>query len=392
MLPANRSQEESGQRTGSSTSSANPELAPRETRRLRRGATDDEILGINCAPRENSSHAEQLAPVSEDAADAENPARKTAGTDATDLAQSSIAGEPEHLRDALDANPELRAAWREAQAYRETFATPEEAHAATALLSDLNRMDALFFSGRAEDHAELARAVANLDPKSFESLAEAMSGLAAETRREQANRTRNSAPETSTGVSRAEPGGVNQTDAPSDENEKHAAGTTANAAPTQAQAEFFHAANISAVEGVLAAIESQVERLLPSGVSKTARNRVVGEIYRELDATLRSNRDLARQMREAFRSGSLDADHQRAVVSLITGRARQALPGVAKRVLNEWTSTLVAANQEQRARQRTAERRVDISGAGGAANDGRRSISSRDIDYGRMSDADILNL
>jgi hypothetical protein len=46
------------------------------------------------------------------------------------------------LRATLDANPELREAWREAGAYRETFATPEEARAATAQLGDLNRMDA----------------------------------------------------------------------------------------------------------------------------------------------------------------------------------------------------------------------------------------------------------
>ena len=72
------------------------------------------------------------------------------------------------------------------------------------------------------------------------------------------------------------------------------------------------------------AIESQVERLLPDGISKSARNRVVGEIYRELDSTLRANRTLTQQMRDAFRSGALDANHQKAVVSLITGRARQA--------------------------------------------------------------------
>ena len=162
--------------------------------------------------------------------------------------------------------------------------------------------------------------------------------------------------------------------------------------PTPAQTEFFHATNAAAVESVLDAIESQVERLLPEGVSKTARNRVVGEIYRELDTTLRSNRQLAQQMRDAFRSGALDAEHQRAIVSLITGRARQALPGVAKRVLNEWTSTVVAANQDRRARQRAAERRVDIAGSGGAGNDGHRSMTPREIDYARMSDADILNL
>ncbi len=97
-------------------------------------------------------------------------------------------------------------------------------------------------------------------------------------------------------------------------------------------------------------------------------------------------------MREAFRSGALDADHQRAIVSLIAGRARQALPGVAKRVLSEWTSTVVAANHDRRARQRAAERRVDIAGSNGSGNEGRRSTTPRDIDYARMSDADILNL
>jgi hypothetical protein len=75
---------------------------------------------------------------------------------------------------------------------------------------------------------------------------------------------------------------------------------------------------------------------------------------------------------------------------LVTSRARQALPAVAKRVLNEWTNTIVSANQDRRARQRNAERRVEISGSGG--NDGRKAISSRDIDYRRMSDGDILNL
>jgi len=161
---------------------------------------------------------------------------------------------------------------------------------------------------------------------------------------------------------------------------------------TPAQAEFFHAANAAAVQGVLDAIETQVERLLPEGISTSARQRVVGEIYRELDASLQSNRQLAQQMREAFRSGALDAAHQRAVVSLLTGRAKQALPGVAKRVLGEWTSTIVAANQDRRARQRSAERRVDIAGSSGAANDGRRSMTPRDLDYARLSDADILNL
>ncbi len=139
-------------------------------------------------------------------------------------------------------------------------------------------------------------------------------------------------------------------------------------------------------------MKREVEKLLPEGASRGARNRVVGEIYRELDLTLRANHQLARQLRDAFRSGALDAEHQNAVVSLVTARARQALPGVAKRVMNEWTSTVVAANQDRRDRQRAAERRVDIAGSGRSGSDGHRTMTPRELDYSRLSDADILNL
>jgi len=288
--------------------------------------------------------------------------------------------EPEHLRAAMNANPELRDAWQQAKAYRETFATPQEARSATALLGDMNRMDALFFSRRPEDHAELARAVSRLDLEAFASLARAMNALANDASRTQQQ-------------PQAPVRNLNQNQNPNQNRDLNQNRTSdAAATPTPAQMDFFHSTNAAAVSSVVSAIESQVERLLPEGISKSARNRVVGEIYRELDATLRGNRALGQQMRDAFRSGALDDEHQRAIVSLVTGRARQALPAVAKRVLNEWTTTVVSANHERRARQRTAEHRVDIAGSGGAGNDGRRALSSRDVDYKRMSDADILNL
>ncbi len=138
-------------------------------------------------------------------------------------------------------------------------------------------------------------------------------------------------------------------------------------------------------------IETQVGKLLPDGIAKPARTRVVGEIYRELDTVLRGNRALTQQIHDAFRVGRLDADHQQALVALITARAKQALPGVAKRVLNEWSNAVVTMNQERRERQRNAERRVDIAGGGGGAG-ARKPMTAKDIDYRRMSDADILNL
>lgn len=381
---------------------------------LNRNSSDDEILGLlPQAPRRTARRAandEGRDPSAQDSGtrtneqlamdfgheEVQRDARRASATDAEAPGANATGQlEPEHLRAALDANPELRDAWREATAYRETFATPEEARAATALLGDLNRMDALFFSRRPEDHAELARAVSKLDPDAFASLAHAMNVLANDSTRKSGDGARTS------GMRELFADRANRTQQPTqasaqnqiqNQEPNQSRPRDAGPTPTPAQMDFFHSTNAAAVSSVVDAIESQVERLLPEGISKSARNRVVGEIYRELDSTLRGNRALGQQMRDAFRSGGLDEEHQRAIVSLVTGRARQALPGVAKRVLNEWTTTVVSANHERRARQRTAERRVDIAGSGGAGNDGRRAVTSRDVDYKRMSDADILNL
>lgn len=410
-LPATES------RGGSSTSTS--KTPPRTLESLLRGATDDEILGLTPA-RKSSTRA----PFANDATAA--PSRVSDGdfldVDPGDAVEVSAHANPstegnrpaqtgisDEITAALDANPDLRSAWQDAQAFRETFASPEEAKAGAVLLADLNRMDALFFSRRPEDHQELARSIADLDPAAFASLAQAIARQASASSISAAHNpaitpTQQDASRRSSSV------GAGLPPAPAGENSTHTAATPRTGAnpaaatqaaatnatpapgPSPAQTEFFHATNAATVEGVLEAIESQVERLLPEGVSKSARARVVGEIYRELDTTLRSNRQLTQQMRDAFRSGALDADHQRAIVSLVTGRARQALPAVAKRVLNEWTSTIVAANNDRRTRQRTAERRVDIANSSGSSTGGNRSSSPREINYSRMSDADILNM
>jgi hypothetical protein len=364
-------------------------------------ATDDEILEIREAPGVRASTSNSGGDQRAFDFDAETPERARAEVELP--ANAETANEPENLRAVFDANPELRQAWQDANAYREAFATPEDARAATAQLADFDRMDALFFSRRPEDHAQLARSIATLDPAAFASLAQAMAQLtppATAQRRAHhegphASMHMDSRADVPRDVSAARNGYPEQNQQVTEARESREAVASAQnerSEPTAAQSDFLQAANAEAVQGVLGAIESQVERLLPDRVSKSARNRVVGEIYRELDSALQSNRQFGQQMREAFRSGALDAGHQRAIVSLITGRARQVLSGVAKRVLGEWTSTVVAANHDRRSRQRAAEARVDIAGSGGAGNEGRRSMAPRDIDYARMSDSEILNL
>jgi hypothetical protein len=400
-------------------------------------ASDEEILGIDTAPKRANGRAEQprsasargtadgpAAPIAgvpaaasrgadgDGNSAAQNPpdARKSSDTSThadERQARQGIA-EPEELRAAFEANPELRRAWLEAQAYREAFPTVEaarevqkifptveDAQAAREQLDELGRLDSLFFARTPEAHASLASAVYRLDPEAFRSLARAM---AAEAQRRGDNGVALTAAAREGEPSAAESSPTRSTapSRPSSERESRTAESPGDKGLEQearaAQTSFYQEANATAVEAVIETIRSQVERLLPEDLGVGARNRVIGEIYRELDSSLRSNRALAQQVRQAFRSGNFDADHQRAVVSLIVGRARQAVPGVAKKVINEWTSSVLAASNTKHTRQRAAESRVDITGAGAPGGVARRPLAPSDIDYSKLSDADILNL
>ena len=84
-------------------------------------------------PHESSGKVEQRALDIEDGRYFDNPAPDDAKINAEEMTSSPFVGESEHPRAAYDANPKLRTFFRGAQAYRETFVTPEEARAAIAL-------------------------------------------------------------------------------------------------------------------------------------------------------------------------------------------------------------------------------------------------------------------
>lgn len=373
--------------------------------------TDDEILGLATdAPPANRTRriqpvrrdvkgvASEMAPAARGLAEAgtngaaaagESPGSQKAEQAAASQA-SEMASEPEELKAVFEANPELRQAWHAEKAYREIFPnveaareiaalfpTIDQARAAQSQLAELEQIDSWFFSGQPEAHAELAATVYRMNPAAFRSLAQAMNQTLA--RLDSAGKAE--------GKPEPQAGQV----ADSAANDK--AGASAPD-PQQAGrfASFYQETNAAVVEGLVDAIRAQVDRLLPEGAAAGARNRVVGEIYRELDTSLRSNRALAQQVRQAFRSGTMDADHQAAVAGLILGRARQALPGVAKRVINEWTTGVLAAADAKLARQRAAASRVDITGGGAPGTVPKLPLSPKDINYSKLTDSDILNL
>jgi hypothetical protein len=371
--------------------------------------SDDEILGIDFSvkPRGSSAPAAETGNGTAGA-----PSLQQASTTARQETLTEIA-EPAELQEVFNANPELRQAWRAEKAFREVFPsvetarevaklfpTVEDARAASAQVADLAQLDRWFFSGQPESHAEMAAAIYRMNPAAFRSLARAMEDVLG----------RNAQGTNRGALRNGEVAGQKI------ENDVPAAGkpgslTPDSVAPPQAAgvvnssegtgespslqgpfAAFYQETNAAVVEGVVEAIQTQVERLMPEGVAAGAQKRVIGEIYRELDSSLRANRSLAQQVRQAFRSGAMDQDHQAAVVGMILARAKQALPGVAKRVIGEWTSGVLAVNQEKISRQRSAAARVDITGSGGLGAGIRRALTPSDVDYGKLSDGDILNL
>jgi hypothetical protein len=371
--------------------------------------TDDEILGIVTAVPRPAAAADGADVANPDGASANAAMRPdAAGTSG----QSSISPE---LAQILDSNPQLCDAWNTAQQFRSVFPT---AAAAQDAKNQLDELDNLFFSAQPGDQAALAARIHDLSPGAFHALAQAMQAhsakIAAANAAQSASVATNQPAANSSPATPSTAASSSAAAAPSNPASAQMPGATNAAAPVTAQTPaaapaqtvapqaadprraaqlaFFHSANSAAVHQVIGAIEAQVSHLLPSGVSAATKTRIVGEIYRDLGSALGANRQLGQQLRDAFRSGSGDAAHQQAIVALVTGRAKQALPSIARRVIGEWTHGVVSANNERLSRQETAAKRVDVAGGGSSDGVKRKPLSPRDVDYKRLSDADILNL
>jgi hypothetical protein len=360
-----------------------------------------------------SADSGQQTDASQPTGDADGDSAASPERTEADGAPKPVTKDPEEYGEIFEANPELKNAWENAQEYREIFpdiedarqiqklfSTSTDAHRAAEGLAEMERLDSMFLGNRPESLAELAASVYRIHPEAFENLARIMGGML---------RSGNLSQET-----RPHPNGNSGEPANSRDSERTSAAAdvsrpeagTARARESAGgprfgegdrdvvahRATFLQDTNTMAVEGVMEAIKSQVQRLLPEEVSPAVQKRIVGEVYRELDSSLRANRTLMAQVREAFRAGGFDAAHQKAMADLLVGRARQGLPGVAKKVIEEWTSNVLAASERRHANQRTAERRVDIANAGPAASEVRRTLAPTDINYAKSSDADILNM
>lgn len=177
---------------------------------------------------------------------------------------------------------------------------------------------------------------------------------------------------------------------------------------------FEKAANEELEHGVGATIDRALSQALPGSERADGgalRGRLAASIRQDMEAALRGDRQLGEQVAQILSGRRLDDETRAQVVRLIGDRARQLVPSAAKRVLNDWTQTTLAAHRGKTERTDTATARREVapaspesrkaaSAAVPARAIGRERIAesspnankTRGVDYRKLSDEQILDL
>ena len=198
--------------------------------------------------------------------------------------------------------------------------------------------------------------------------------------------------------------------------------TSADNAHVAAYAAFERAANEDLERSVGGAIERTLAQALPSveshntpgqaGAQRAAplRGRLAASVRVDVEKALQGDSQLGEQVSQILSSRRFDSDTRAQIVRLISDRAQQLVPGAAKRVLNEWTQTTLAAHRGRSQRtdaasvrpdvaqasvlarpagsEKTSTRRQDVSRNSGQAS----STRSPSINYRKLSDEQILEM
>jgi hypothetical protein len=165
-----------------------------------------------------------------------------------------------------------------------------------------------------------------------------------------------------------------------------------NSFPVEAYRAFEAATNDDVARGLRDSIDRTLSATLPDGVADGARRRIAEDIFHDLNTTLSSDRDLSGKISELLRGWRFNDATRQQLSGLLTGRARKALPEVARRVVSEWTSSVLASDRAKQSRINSAVSRRDITGGRLPEPVASSALLPRQVDYARTSDEQILEL
>jgi hypothetical protein len=324
-------------------------------------------------------------------------------------AAAGKAAEPPAWLKALLEDPraggEAKQFWETHAAYREAFATPVEARAVAELFpggadearqargaaEELRAFDTAYLSGEPQAHAQLAAYLFNAQPRAFQMILRQAARVLAE--RDPAA-WREFLASAGAGSNSAAPKGAATQDP------EHVALERERADIAHERSEL-RASQYSALRGavndaVAGDVRGDITRVLRTAlgadISDGARSRIADDIFSEIHSTLSADYTLTRQVGAVLETSRFDDGTRQQVAQLIAARAKALLPSVAKRVVADWTTSVLALARRKTEKQDAAARRVDIVGGGGYPDAARRGLAPREIDYRRISDEDILSL
>jgi hypothetical protein len=156
-------------------------------------------------------------------------------------------------------------------------------------------------------------------------------------------------------------------------------------------AQFEQSTNDAVVSDVNRAIERALDRALPNGIADSARKRIAGDTLAEVHTALRGDRQLASQVSGALKNSQFDSATRDSITRLIVSRARGVVPEAARRVIGEWTGSVLASHRERTSKQQKSSARVDVIGGALPQSVPQRAVKSKDINYRATSDEDILS-
>ena len=193
----------------------------------------------------------------------------------------------------------------------------------------------------------------------------------------------------------------------------HESQITNHAFDPAAYAAFERATNEAVGRDVRGSISDTLARVLPEGVAEGAAWRIGEDIFHEIHRALAADRTLSEQVAAVLRDPPspnggaggparrslggggprFGAAEQQRVASLLAGRAKQLVPSIARRVIGEWTSSVLNTSRSKAARQAASASRVDIAAPGGSRDSmPLRQMSPREVNYASISDEEILGM
>jgi len=155
----------------------------------------------------------------------------------------------------------------------------------------------------------------------------------------------------------------------------------------QRQKEFNGDTEKSVTAALDSDISGQLTKLLPK-TSDSLRGRISRDVHSEIQKVIGADAGLKLRLANLMRTGGINRQTQEQVANLLISKARQIMPGAVKRVVGEYTASVMASRQEVTTKQNQAATRVDVS-SGAKPNHGAKSLTQEEANS--MTFEDVLS-